>query len=193
MTRKYSGFTLVEMLIVMGILSVLMAIGVSVARFAVQRANNIQHQSAVDQMFQALQSYYTDNREYPTIGDGTSTDFVDFETALGTGGVLDQYVDANFDGGAAARYYYFVDNTSNSPQAFLVCVSFSEPTAITNDDQGGYCNGNGFGDGDVTGGEPITTKEIAAVTFQELVEDQSAAAATSDWDGATQSWGGVLE
>ena len=54
--KKYPAFTLIEMLIVMGILSVLMAIGVAVARFAIQRANNIQHQSAVDQMFQALQS-----------------------------------------------------------------------------------------------------------------------------------------
>lgn len=150
--RKYHAFTLVEMLIVMGILSVLMAIGVSVARFAILRANNIQHQNAVDQMYQALQSYYTDNRRYPRVtAPGTifGTNGDAFEDAL-NGGVLDEYVDSNFDGGSPAVFYYMAADTT-APQSFMTCVSFADADANTPaDNLGGYCNGNGFGDNDLT-------------------------------------------
>jgi type II secretory pathway pseudopilin PulG len=53
------------MLIVMGIMIILMAVGIAGAKFALQRANKIQHQSAVDSMYQALHGYYSDNRKYP--------------------------------------------------------------------------------------------------------------------------------
>ncbi|NLZ24414.1 prepilin-type N-terminal cleavage/methylation domain-containing protein, partial [Candidatus Dojkabacteria bacterium] len=38
MNRKYSGFTLIEMLIVMGIIIILMIVGITAARFAINRA-----------------------------------------------------------------------------------------------------------------------------------------------------------
>ena len=189
--KKYKAFTLVEMLIVMGILSVLMAIGVSVARFAIQRANNIQHQSAADQMYQALQSHYADKRKYPTVAE-----FGDFDAALdGTttpAGVLSRYVDASFDGGAPAALYYVTDG-GTAPQAMLVCVSFAQPTANTaTENLGGYCNGNGFGDGSVAGGN-ITKKTyepgddwwdngMTHITSGTAGTDY----ATSNWDG--EAW-----
>lgn len=160
MKQKYKGFTLVEMLIVMGILSVLMGIGVAVARFAMQRANNIAHQNAVDQLYQAFQSYYTDSRKYPDVSATPGTGiFSSFKAALqeNGGGVLDPYVDASFDGGSPADFFYYV-NTDNANQSFLVCVSFS-----TDDDEaglGGYCNGNGFGELPGTGTEAATQKII---------------------------------
>ncbi len=172
--RKYQAFTLVEMLIVMGILSVLMAIGVSVARFAILRANNIQHQNAVDQMYQALQSYYTDNRRYPTAAIFGAS----FQAAL-EGGVLDKYVDSNFDGGSPAVFYYLSSSTT-APQAFMVCVSFSDADINTaSDNLGGYCNGNGFGDDTImTSGNTIDQKSF-----------EDGAATTPP---ATPTWGNFL-
>lgn len=132
--KQYSGFTLVEMLIVMGILIILMAIGVAVGRFAIQRANNIQHNSAAEQLSQAIAASYVDLRRYPAVDDMDASGF-------GTnGGGIDQYIDAEFDGGSDASYYYFVDSTQ---QSYLICVSYGGI-----DDQanlGGYCTGNGFG------------------------------------------------
>lgn len=188
--RKYSAFTLVEMLIVMGILSILMAIGVSVARFAVQRANNIQHQSAVDQIFQAMQSYYTDNRKYPVMAD-----FVGYDAAI-NGGVLSTYIEGSFDGGSAARYYYFPATGSNSPQSFLTCVSFEEPDAVGNLAYGGYCNGNGFGVSDVASGS-VTNKSIEAdctgssdpncLDMGDIEDIVSTSGCSSDWEDGTFS------
>ncbi len=185
MNKKYKGFTLVEMLIVMGILAVLMGIGVSVARFAIQRANNIQHQSAVDQLYQAFQSYYTDNREYPrsSLADQDLAGTDSFQEALDVNGALDVYVDAAFDGGAPTTFYYIVDETQQAPQEFLVCVAYGGL-----DDEaelGGYCNGNGFG---ILPADGLITEKVQDdfQYFSDNVIDM--ADWTSDWQPAEGGW-----
>lgn len=193
MNSKYKGFTLIEMLIVMGILSVLMAIGVSVARFAIQRANNIQHQSAVDQLYQAFQSYYTDNREYPYYSDqeGGGSGRTGLERSFGDaldGGVLSRYVDAAFDGGSPATFYYMTrDQFQTSPQEFLVCVAYGG----LDDDAGlgGYCNGNGFGVLGCVAGSPIDKKVMDEAEFEANVRDcASTDGWASDWVPASGGW-----
>lgn len=154
--KKYEGFTLVEMLIVMGIIVILMALGIASGRFAINRANKIQHQGSVDNLYQALQAYYTDNREYP---DTTETGIPTWSTALGAGGALEDYIEAgSFDGGSDATYYY-IPTTESDLQSMLVCVSLGGPG--DEKEYGYYCNGNGFGVGEVCGGT-ITDKEVGA-------------------------------
>jgi prepilin-type N-terminal cleavage/methylation domain-containing protein len=133
---RYSGFTLIEMLVVMGILVILMTMGIAAARFAIERANRIQHASAVDQLYQGFQAYFTDNREYPGI-----TEFGNFGEALVDEGVLAKYIDTNsFEGGSDATYYYATDTTK---QFILICVTLGGHSDVQ--EKGAYCNGNGFG------------------------------------------------
>jgi type II secretory pathway pseudopilin PulG len=136
MRKEYKAFTLVEMLIVMGIIIILMAVGIASGRFAIRRANKIEHQNAAEQLYQALQSYYTDNREYP----GTET--VDaLVTGIGLGEAdnsIADYID-DFDGGSDASYSYTVDGTG---QETIVCVTYGglgDENAL-----GIYCTGNGI-------------------------------------------------
>lgn len=162
--RKYEAFTLVEMLIVMGILIILMVIGIAAGRFALNRANDVAHQNAVDQLYQGLQAYYTDHRAFPTAtvcGGGTCTPagMMDDEDILG------QYMDMGaFNGGTAATFIYFIGG-DNGDQAALVCASMRglKDTSDARDDGAYYCNGNGFGVTDMSGGTSsitITTKTI---------------------------------
>lgn len=136
----YEAFTLVEMLIVMGILIILMAIGITAGRFAINRANDVAHQNAVDQIYQGLQAYYTDERRFPV---QTTPDAL-IETDLV------EYLDAGaFKGGTDTTFFYIVEDTVG--QSVLVCASL-RGTATDNDtrDDGAYyCNGNGFGDTDL--------------------------------------------
>lgn len=184
MKKRLEAFTLVEMLIVMGILAILMTIGISVGRFAIQRANNIQHQSATDQIAQAMQSYYTDKRRYPnpTGTDEVGTNFSD--------GILDKYIDASFDGGSAATYYYDVSQTN---QAYLVCVSLGGQDDV--DGLGFYCTGDGFEETDVFG----TSPNISEKNYPEDHADYAALKAyfttspegvVAQWDG--QDWNAVV-
>ena len=131
MNRKYSGFTLVEMLIVMGIIIILMAVGITAGRFAINRANDVAHQDAADKLFVAVQAYMTDKREYPLV--------TDWETVLADGGLLNSYLSkGEFEGGTDATYYYWTDTKSA-----MICVS--KGGAGDEDGRGFYCSGNAFG------------------------------------------------
>jgi len=140
MRKEYKAFTLVEMLIVMGIIIILMAIGITAGRFAINRANDVAHRNAVDNFYTAVQAYYADNRLFPT--------FANFDLALNTpdndNDDIGEYMDDGaFDGGTAATYYYAVDNLA---QEVMICVSLYGSAIIDVDREGEYyCNGNAFG------------------------------------------------
>lgn len=151
MSKRYSAFTLVEMLIVMGILIILMAVGITAGRFAINRANDVAHQNAADQIYTALQAYYTDSREFPLV----TGELVDFGTAIKQGGLLYDYMsEGEFTGGTDATFYYYTDNATQ--QEVLICVSLGGLNDTTN--RGYYCTGNAFGSTGVPGG--ISKKNI---------------------------------
>lgn len=148
--RKYSGFTLVEMLIVMGIIIILMAVGIAAGRFAINRANDVAHQNAADQLFVAAQSYLTDEREYPVV--------LDWDDALGdcvADPCLNEYLSiGEFRGGTDSTYYYWTNDASD---AVLVCVSLGGWNDA--DFRGFYCTGNGFSS-ENSGPGSLTQKDI---------------------------------
>jgi type II secretory pathway pseudopilin PulG len=178
MSKRYSAFTLVEMLIVMGILIILMAVGITAGRFAINRANDVAHQNAADQIYTAMQAYYTDHREFPEI--------TNFGTAMAVDGALNPYMgDGEFTGGTDATFYYW---RSTLGQSILICVSKGGLEDETG--RGYYCTGNAFGaaSDEATG---ITTKDVEAndtgapktpsggtVTFD----------LTQDWNGSDSVW-----
>lgn len=177
MKERYSGFTLIEMLVVMGILVILMTMGISAGRFAIERANRIQHASAVDQLYQGLQAYYTDKREYPSV-----SDFVDFETALSPSGVLGKYVDQTaFDGGSDATYYY--DTDSDTKQTVIVCVSLGGHN--DGNKKGAYCNGNGFGELPFASTNKVTKKDLTGQEFAPLLNQFPI---SSNWLASDKAW-----
>lgn len=151
MNRKYSGFTLVEMLIVMGIIIILMAVGITAGRFAINRANDVAHADAADKLFVAVQSYMTDEREYPVLTDLEA----DLLAPAGqtAGGQLSPYLTkGEFEGGTDATYYYWTDTKSA-----LVCVSKGGPS--DEDARGFYCSGNGF---EAEGAPAVAGKDVKA-------------------------------
>jgi type II secretory pathway pseudopilin PulG len=166
--RKYEAFTLVEMLIVMGILIILMVIGIAAGRFALNRANDVAHQNAADQLYQGLQAYYTDHRAFPdsTVcpeGGCTPAAMMDDNDILG------QYMDmGSFNGGTAATFIYFVGG-DNEDQAALVCVSMRGTKDINDerDDGAYYCSGNGFG---LTGEEVMTSGTDSITVTTKTIE-----------------------
>jgi len=153
MNKKYSGFVLVEMLIVMGIIIILTVVGITAGRFAINRANDVAHRNAVDQVYTSLQAYYTDKRAYPidSVEDsacaGTICSLKELVGDQDTVGYLVPYIDANsFDGGTTASYFYGVGGDGGN-QAVLICVTLRGPSEDNYDHPDGavYCAGNGIG------------------------------------------------
>lgn len=161
--KKYTAFTLIEMLIVMGIIMILIGVGVGLSRWSIQRAGIIDHQNAAENLYSALVKYRNEEGFFPLLGTGgTRIEEEFFAYALGYRGsnaVLAPYVSEDqFDGGSDATYYYDVDDTDG--QVAIVCVSLG---GIDDEgDQGFYCTGNGVGYLPADGTAKITQQDIDA-------------------------------
>jgi type II secretory pathway pseudopilin PulG len=152
--KKTKAFTLIEVLIVMGILIILIGLSVAVGRWAIRRSNEIQHRSAAQQLEKALLRYKNENKYVPKRNQGGRDFFAEALGYSGTDPMLKEYLEViPFDGGTDATYYYATDDLG---QYFVVCVSFGG----LNDEnhRGYYCTGTGIGF--VPEGNPITKQEI---------------------------------
>lgn len=191
--KSYDGFTLIEMLIVMGILIILMVVGVAGGRFAINRANDVAHQNAVKQINEALQAYYTDNRSYPAKTSGSMAPQTLIGNASTTSAPLYKYLDSgSFKGGTEATYIYITEEGAN-PQSMLICVTLGGRADATK--RGIYCAGNGFGSRDITipvSGTSMTRETYkhddpdATTVYQRLLTNT--ATTSSTWYGDSKGW-----
>ena len=201
--RVYGAFTLVEMLVVMGILIILMVVGIAAGSFALNRASDVAHRNAADQLYEGLQAYYVDHRSYPEPNEckdeaGTSMPCSP-EALMRDPDMLGEYMDLGaFSGGSGATFIYFVGGP-NGDQAVLVCVTMRGDwaTNVGRDDSAVYCAGNGFGqdnmsDGSLTIGpidSPLIEETNPAQTETEWTffdDPQNPYLTSSYWDG--QAW-----
>jgi len=158
--KTYKAFTLIEMLIVMGILIILMVVGVAAGRFAINRANEIANRNGATQLYQAMQAHYTDYGKYPQPATGST--FYAMVTGESGPGTIGQYLDMGSFGGKDATYIYL---PNKEYQSMLVCVSLGDIGDEAN--KGFVCAGNGFGDKDIT-----LTNESGCGNGKELVKDK---------------------
>jgi prepilin-type N-terminal cleavage/methylation domain-containing protein len=84
---RKAGFTLVELLVVMGIIAILAAVTLSVGNTVINEAKKARAQNTATQIQTAVLNYYTEYSVYPTPTGAASGDFgiADNDTALGNG------------------------------------------------------------------------------------------------------------
>lgn len=197
--RVYGAFTLVEMLVVMGILIILMVVGIAAGSFALNRANDVAHRNGADQLYEGLQAYYIDHRAYPTIKSCGTDELGNGVTCtpkllMEEPDKLGEYMDVgSFNGGSGATYTYFVGG-DNSDQAVLICVTMRGlyPVNQELDDGAYYCAGNGFDEPTMSDGGSNTINintpliEKGTPLWTSYFEGKEFAS-SSDWDdGAWQ-------
>jgi hypothetical protein len=157
----------------------MMIVGITAGRFAINRANDIAHQNAVANVYEALQAYYADNRKYPEAQTPES---------LISGPLYSYMNDETFNGGTEATYHYFVESSANNQQAVLVCVSLGGQDDAKN--LGYYCDGNGFGDSKLiigkTTGVTISNKEVEYNSIEPYHSIDVDTKYSSQWGGS--SW-----
>lgn len=176
--RKLKAFTLIEMLIVMGILVLLISVSVIVARYAIRRSNIVHHMSAAQDIERALLRFKNEEKYVPQVGTcGTCIEDEFFAYSLGYKGnnaVLKEYLEEfPFDGGGDATYYYATDDIG---QFFVVCVSLG---GIDDESHlGYYCTGTGIGfvpEGNPIQSENIEPDDMGQIAVINGMDD-------SDWD-----------
>lgn len=142
--KNVRGFTLIEMLIVMGILILLIALGIGGGRVALQNAADTATQSAIKQIYEAALAYKTSNGKFPI----SQTEVQSFESLVS--GQLKTSLEG-FDPGNNTVFYYATDSAG---QSVLVCALLGG----TSGERGAVCEGNGFGNSAI--GMVITQKKI---------------------------------
>lgn len=183
MPKKYKAFTLIEMLLVMGVLVVLVTVGILVGRYAIQKAQDVKHRDAVRNLYSALVKYKHINGKYPGIGSCSrciEREF--FAYSLGYNGTPDNYIlkeyadeDGVFDGGADATYYYDVDDIDQ--QFVIVCVSLG---GVDDEfERGFYCVGDGIGV--LPEISPVTDSEIGSQSSGDPLSVIVKSMDNSDW------------
>ena len=152
--KTYKAFTLIEMLIVMGILIILMVVGVAAGRFAINRANEIANRNGATQLYQAMQAHYTDYGKFPQIVvQNGPTNLAAVITGESGPNTIGQYLDMGSFGGKDATYIYLVNNEL---QSMLICVTLGGLDDVGS--KGIVCAGNGFSDNTI--GVSIETDKI---------------------------------
>jgi len=182
-STKYKAFTLTEMLVVMGILVILIVLGVAVGRVAMDRSNEIEHKNGATKLYQAAQSYYTDNKEFPD-------DETPIEEIIKTGDLKDYLDMGTFNGGSEASYYYF---TNEAKQAVLICVTLGGRG--DENQKGVICVGNGFNEPSIEGVGGLIVNEkldpkVDLVVYDEIIKNYEK---RSDWGGREIGWVPVPE
>jgi prepilin-type N-terminal cleavage/methylation domain-containing protein len=74
--RKQSGFTILELLVVVVIIGILLTVVFSTYAGIHRNQNNQERQRDIQDVYQQLEAYYVENSQYPTLADMNSTAWV---------------------------------------------------------------------------------------------------------------------
>jgi prepilin-type N-terminal cleavage/methylation domain-containing protein len=146
--KEESGFTLVELLIVMAIIAILVGITIAGLGYAMRRSRNIARMSAMSNLERSLQSYYSDYLQYPVTEVDAITNFIDSD------GELEEYLEGSWEAPGGSVFYYNTDDgTGSVPIYFTVCVNQEQSGGAIDSYN---CTGSGIGQG----GLPSETNEV---------------------------------
>jgi prepilin-type N-terminal cleavage/methylation domain-containing protein len=74
--RKFGGFTLIEILVVIAIIGILVSVGMYGYNIALQNSRDQQRLANVNSIANALGLYYNDNKAYPTMSTNSKGDYI---------------------------------------------------------------------------------------------------------------------
>ena len=164
------GFTLVELLVVMAIMSVLIGISVAGLGFAMRRSRNIARQSAATNLDRSLEAYYSDFQNYPTSAAPASITTI--ESLITSANALQRYLEGSWEAPPRTCMAYGVDNGGIR---YVVGVSQEN----TGGNHSCYWTGPGVGAGQnwpVNDGDPVSCviaegAGIQQMYLQEIIAD----------------------
>jgi type II secretion system protein G len=119
--QNSSGFTLVELIVVIVIISVLITIGIASYATIQKRARDTRRKSDIEQIRSALEMYRADTKYYPSVGAGS---YIKVNDTAGLKSVLvSNYISAVPDDPNSSNNYYYKAVNLVSGQYYGYCLS----------------------------------------------------------------------
>lgn len=92
-TRRLSGFTLIEILMVIAIIGIISILSIGPIRSAQQRSRDAQRKADINILAQALELYYSENRSLPmAVGNTADCDYKSTDAAPWIPGLTQRYL-----------------------------------------------------------------------------------------------------
>ncbi len=149
--KKISGFTLIEMVVVIAVIGVLMTIAFRGTAAIQGSARDVKRVKALNDMRAFLEQYYTQNGSYPnhdtdcvpSNAQGSPNRWSDLATDLANAGIVDAASDIANDPTKAHQYCYVSNASSNSTDYRISAVmerARPSDNVSTNVGSGTACN-----------------------------------------------------
>jgi len=127
---KQHGFTLIELMIVIGIIAVLATLGITNFSAATRKARDGVRKSDLSALSQAFVLYRSDNGQYPASNNGI----------VPTAGIVPTYIRAipldPFSNSTQTINYSYATDSVNNPHQFTLCAQLETPSGNFNLDTG---------------------------------------------------------
>lgn len=133
--KKQTGFTIVELLIVIVVIGILAAISIVAYSGIQDRAENARLQAGMSSLNKAIQLFYSENGTYPLTGVGV---WRGYNSAINDNfipGIVPKYINATPQVGLAAQYPTFIyrsDTGQDYKLIYIVSGTSVLPAAQTN-------------------------------------------------------------
>lgn len=121
--RDTKGFTLIEILVVLGLITVLVSVGLASYTNTNRQTRDSRRKTNLEMLNQALELYRSENLQYPPVAAGNAANLQPY---------LNIYLGSTaYPSDPQSQYNYYYERDSTNPRKMMLCAYLGNPPQET--------------------------------------------------------------